>query len=297
MRCSGILPGFSSRCARAERDVGRLVLGQHDLLVAAHDLGGALHDDPMLGAVVVHLQRQLGARLHHDVLDLDAVAAVDRAGRCPTGDAPVGWRRRARCAPSRSSRATSCLTSWVRSRGATSTASAVATTTRSSTPSAATSPCFGAQIAIARVLGDDIAGERHCRRRPWRRSPTARPRSRHRSSPSRPAPPRRAACAPSPHSRSRSFSAAAKAVLSRRRKSRSRLPRSSARRHAASIAGSQPLELAQIERRREQEDAAVPEIIAGGDIGARRGRGRASRRRRRPRRRRRSRRSAPPRLI
>src|ERR1700730_3934686 len=34
---------------RAERDVGRLVLGQHQSLVAAHDLGGALVDDPMLG--------------------------------------------------------------------------------------------------------------------------------------------------------------------------------------------------------------------------------------------------------
>src|SRR5258706_6570321 len=41
---------------RAKRDIGRLVLGQHQLLVAAHDLCAGLADHPMLGATMVHLQ-------------------------------------------------------------------------------------------------------------------------------------------------------------------------------------------------------------------------------------------------
>src|SRR6267378_1887778 len=40
----------------AERDVGRLVLGQHHLFVAAADLGRPLDDDPMFGAVMMQLQ-------------------------------------------------------------------------------------------------------------------------------------------------------------------------------------------------------------------------------------------------
>src|SRR4051812_25439303 len=40
----------------AERDVGALVLGQDRLAIAAGDFRGALDDDPVLGAVMVHLQ-------------------------------------------------------------------------------------------------------------------------------------------------------------------------------------------------------------------------------------------------
>ena len=72
------LAGILQPVRGAERDVGRLVLGQHHLLVAAADFGGALHDDPMLGAVMVHLQRQLAARFDHDVLDLHPMAVVQR---------------------------------------------------------------------------------------------------------------------------------------------------------------------------------------------------------------------------
>src|SRR6266542_6844523 len=50
------LAGVFQAMGGAEWDVGRLVLGQDHLFVAAHDLGGALYDDPMLGAVVMHLQ-------------------------------------------------------------------------------------------------------------------------------------------------------------------------------------------------------------------------------------------------
>ncbi len=40
----------------AERDVGALVLGKQDDLVAPGDLRGATYDDPVFGTVVVHLQ-------------------------------------------------------------------------------------------------------------------------------------------------------------------------------------------------------------------------------------------------
>ena len=67
----------------SQRDVGRLVLAQHQHLVAVGDLGGAGDDDPVLGAVVVHLQAQGRARLDHDPLDLEARTGVDRVVPAP----------------------------------------------------------------------------------------------------------------------------------------------------------------------------------------------------------------------
>ena len=61
----------------ADRDIGRFVLGQQAHLVAAGHARGARHHDPVFGAVVVHLQRQLLARLDRDALDLEAVARID----------------------------------------------------------------------------------------------------------------------------------------------------------------------------------------------------------------------------
>src|SRR5215472_11899590 len=78
-----------------ERDIGRLVFGEDDLFLAAADLGGALHDHPVLGAVMVHLQGQLAARLDQDVLDLDAVAGMHRLIRAP-GPVHAGQRVRLR---------------------------------------------------------------------------------------------------------------------------------------------------------------------------------------------------------
>src|SRR5690606_34744347 len=60
-----------------------LVLGEQEGLVVAGHLGGAGHHDPVLGAVVVHLQRQLRAGAHGDVLDLVAVAVVHRVVAAP----------------------------------------------------------------------------------------------------------------------------------------------------------------------------------------------------------------------
>ncbi len=52
-------------------------------VVADRDLRGAAHDHPVLGAMVVHLQRQPPARFHHDALDLIAGAVVERLVLAP----------------------------------------------------------------------------------------------------------------------------------------------------------------------------------------------------------------------
>ena len=52
-------------------------------LVPDRDDRSAAHDHPMLGAMMMHLQRQPPPRLDHDALDLVAVAAIERLVRAP----------------------------------------------------------------------------------------------------------------------------------------------------------------------------------------------------------------------
>src|ERR1700722_10802904 len=66
-----------------DREVDRFVL-MHDLDGIVHrDLRGAEHPDPVLGAVMVLLQRQPIARLDRDALDLVTIAVVDRLVGAP----------------------------------------------------------------------------------------------------------------------------------------------------------------------------------------------------------------------
>ena len=67
----------------AERNVGRFVFGEQEGPVAAGDLGRAADHDPVFGAVMVHLQAQLGAGIDDDALDLEAFAGVDRVVPAP----------------------------------------------------------------------------------------------------------------------------------------------------------------------------------------------------------------------
>ena len=62
---------------RANRQVDRLVLVNERHFVIERDLGGAAHDHPVLGAVVVLLQRETAARAHDNAFDLIARALVD----------------------------------------------------------------------------------------------------------------------------------------------------------------------------------------------------------------------------
>ena len=61
----------------AKGDVGRLVLGEQDGFVAVGDFGGAFDDDPVLGAVMVHLKAEAGFGFNLDALDLEAVGFVN----------------------------------------------------------------------------------------------------------------------------------------------------------------------------------------------------------------------------
>src|SRR6202167_5486852 len=62
---------------RANRQVDRFILVDERHFVIERDLGGAAHDHPVLGAVVVLLQREAPARPHNNAFDLVARALVD----------------------------------------------------------------------------------------------------------------------------------------------------------------------------------------------------------------------------
>src|SRR3546814_3640537 len=55
----------------AQRYEDRLVLVQQHDFVASGDTSGALYHDPVLGAMVMHLQRQDALRFYRDPLDLE----------------------------------------------------------------------------------------------------------------------------------------------------------------------------------------------------------------------------------
>jgi hypothetical protein len=61
----------------AQGDVGALVFSEQDFFVTPGNQGCAFDHDSVLGAVVVHLQAELGAGAHGDALDLKALAAVN----------------------------------------------------------------------------------------------------------------------------------------------------------------------------------------------------------------------------
>src|SRR3546814_3334271 len=56
----------------------RLVFAEQEHVLVAGHFGGAADHDPVFGTVMVHLQRQAGARLDRDVLDLEATTHVHR---------------------------------------------------------------------------------------------------------------------------------------------------------------------------------------------------------------------------
>src|SRR5438552_3464898 len=63
--------------ARAERNEGRLVLVEEKLLLAARNLRSPGNHDPMLRAMMMHLQTELRARIDDDALDLETLAGID----------------------------------------------------------------------------------------------------------------------------------------------------------------------------------------------------------------------------
>src|SRR5215469_16871268 len=69
--------GVLDTVLHADRDVGGLVLLEEELFLAARDARGARDHHPMLGAVVMHLQRQLRAGLDLEALHLEARSRLD----------------------------------------------------------------------------------------------------------------------------------------------------------------------------------------------------------------------------
>src|SRR5579883_2553294 len=68
---------------RPDRDIDRLVLVHGPDFLPDRDLGGAAHHHPVLGAVMMLLQRQLAARRDGDAFDLEAIAGVDGFVKAP----------------------------------------------------------------------------------------------------------------------------------------------------------------------------------------------------------------------
>src|SRR5579872_2739310 len=76
-------PRILDAVLHADRNVGRLVLLQEENLVAAGDTRRAGNHDPVLGTVMMHLQRQGRARLDLQTLHLETGAAFDAVVTAP----------------------------------------------------------------------------------------------------------------------------------------------------------------------------------------------------------------------
>jgi hypothetical protein len=250
----------------AQRDVDRLVLG-HQLHVAADGhLRGALHHDPVLGAVVVALQAERRAGVHDDALDLEARAHHQALEPAP--GAVVARQALGLGAPAALSAATASLTSLRPvAMGATSTASGMATAMMSVSPmptSLLPPSAFRAQSGCLAVDRGGMGRVRHCPGiRPGLapdRLPAAevRPAARegHHGEVGRPA--------PSPHSRSRSRPPRPRAQGRGAVKPRSGFGASTARRTAAEQVGGMGGEGREDRAHGKQEDAGVPQMPPAG---------------------------------
>ncbi len=201
----GIARGDASRQAEYRRSRSRAATRSR---LHGH-LGGAVDHDPVLGAVEVLLQGEPAARLDHDALHLESLAPCRSAVPAP-GPVARECSLRLRTLPF-AHRGHQLASHPGRLRAVTSTASGVATTITSSRPTTAVSDAVAAHIAAA--------GPRSPRRR--RRALPAASRGEASQSAAqdpisdqanvRAEPPRRARCAPSPHSRSRSTGTRSKA--------------------------------------------------------------------------------------
>lgn len=69
---SGIQPKVFRAVLGANRNKGGLVLGQQELLAVDRHLTGAGENNPVLGAMVVHLHREGTAWFHRDAVDVEA---------------------------------------------------------------------------------------------------------------------------------------------------------------------------------------------------------------------------------
>ena len=132
------------------------------LVAVALGQGSPFNDHPVLGPVVVHLQRKACTGFHRDPFHLPA-GSFGNAGVMAPGavDLAVGL---ALGLPAASSCFTTVLISWALARSAINTASSVSTTTRFSTP-AHHQAVFAAQVAVAAAFSNHVA--LHCLGNPF----------------------------------------------------------------------------------------------------------------------------------
>src|ERR1700730_17815589 len=71
------LAGILEAMLRSDRDVDRFVLVNDLRLLPDHDAGRAADNNPVLGTMVMQLQREPSRRLHDDALDLEAVTLIE----------------------------------------------------------------------------------------------------------------------------------------------------------------------------------------------------------------------------
>ncbi len=185
------------------------------------------------------------------------------AGRPARGRSPArvetwtGWITGGPRAPGPPAPSTSLLTSCERSLGITRTASPVRTTTRSSTPSDGDRPGVGEEQVAVGVHRQPCRRGRCCRPRPGAAPRPAPPRSRGRSSRSRAAGSRCRRASPSPRSRSSPRAAG------RRARHRGQLRVSGDLLQPAGELRLEALQDREQRRAAEDEDAGVPEVVAG----------------------------------
>src|ERR1043166_7577477 len=73
----GNLAGIGEAVSRADRDIRRLVLMEYFFDPANRPFRGSTYHDPVLGAVMMLLQRQDAAGSNDQPLDLEALAGID----------------------------------------------------------------------------------------------------------------------------------------------------------------------------------------------------------------------------
>ena len=209
------------------------------------------------------LQRQRGAGMHHDPLDLEPLA--DRPGfrTSPRGGGPWGSSRPAR-APRAFSSCTASFTSWAAAGSATSTASGIATAMMSFSPMPTSSSRGSSERSSVSSQSIAVAGPDSATPRPScsvsRQTASQPPRS---DQPAEQrAPPKGSSPSPSPRSRSR-YRPARPRPPDRAAGSRGRTaPPSSAASTGASSSGAWARNAAMRVAGADEEDPGVPQVTA-----------------------------------
>ena len=73
-----LIPPIAESMLVPWRDVGGFVFFQRKITLTMGDLRLAFHHHPVLGTMLVHLQTEARAWVHHDAFDLEAFPAINQ---------------------------------------------------------------------------------------------------------------------------------------------------------------------------------------------------------------------------